>query len=160
MTKTTQPKPDAPDQWIKPCTEILNRKFNAFPNGLKKSILILTGIIIAILSGTMIHNAIHNVPSNPFSTDKITLPKDIHMPYPDTQTLTPVGKMKGEIKDEFEAFYLAVDAEGQVFINRDPEYGEDRYNKSKGWEPITREQLQAYEKHLHFIPHQKKSLKP
>ncbi len=76
------------------------------------------------------------------------------------QMLTPIGKMKGEINREFTAFYLAVDKNGQVYINHDPEYGEDRYVKSNGWKPITNEQLSFYEDELHFIPHQKKSLKP
>lgn len=49
------------------------------------------------------------------------------------QMLTPIGKMKGEINQEFTAFYLAVDKNGQVYINHDPEYGEDRYVKSNGW---------------------------
>lgn len=74
--------------------------------------------------------------------------------------LTPIGKMKGEINREFTAFYLAVDKNGQAYINHDPEYGDDRYVKSNGWKPITNEQLAFYEDELHFIPHQKKSLKP
>lgn len=73
--------------------------------------------------------------------------------------LTPVGKMKGEINGEFESFYIALDREGQLFINRDPEYSEDRYEKSNGWKPITRQQLEAYEKELRFFPSQRKSLR-
>ena len=73
--------------------------------------------------------------------------------------LTPVGKMKGEINGEFESFYIAVDREGQLFINHDPEYSEDRYKKSNGWKPITRQQLEAYETNLHFFPSQKKGLR-
>lgn len=76
------------------------------------------------------------------------------------QQLIPIGKMKGEINQEFTAFYLALDKNGQVYINRDPVYGEDRYVKSNDWKPITNEQLSFYEDELHFIPHQKKSLKP
>ena len=68
--------------------------------------------------------------------------------------------MKGEIDGDFEAFYLAVDKDGQVYLNRDPDYSENRYEKSRGWELVTREQLAVYEKELHFIPLQKKSLKP
>lgn len=75
------------------------------------------------------------------------------------QLLTPIGKMKGEINEEFESFYLAVDKDGQVYMNRNPEYSEDRYDKSKGWESITQEQLTGYKKELHFIPQKSRTLK-
>ncbi|HEX8041847.1 MAG TPA: hypothetical protein VF490_22025 [Chryseosolibacter sp.] len=77
----------------------------------------------------------------------------------DTEQLNPVGKMKGEINGGFESFYIAVDREGQLFINHDPEYSEDRYKKSNGWKPITRQQLEAYEGDLRFFPSQRKSLR-
>ncbi|MBX2956152.1 MAG: hypothetical protein KF846_08345 [Cyclobacteriaceae bacterium] len=160
MKSKTQSKPSAWERWSKPRIEKLNTKFNGFPQGTRKSILIVMGVLIAILCGMMVFNAIYGVPANPVSVDKITLSKDIYMPQPGTQTLTPIGKMKGEIDGEFEAFYLAVDKNGQVYINHNPEYGEDRYDKSKGWEPVTHEQLEVYEGELHFIPHHKKSLKP
>jgi hypothetical protein len=147
-------------QLIKPRIEKLNTMFNRFPQGRRKIILVIVGVMIAMLCGKVVFNAIYGVPANPISVDKITIPKDIYMPQTDTQTLTPIGKMKGEIDGEFEAFYLAVDKSGELYINRDPEHGEDRYDKSNGWEPVTREQLAVYEKELHFIPHQKRSLKP
>lgn len=140
--------------------ENLSAKFNAFPNGKKKIILAVTGVVIAFLSGAIVLNAIYGVPGNQLSIDKITLPHDIYMQQSETVTLSPIGKMKGEINGEFEAFYLAIDKDGQVYLNRDPDYSEDRYDKSKGWNPVTREQLAVYEKELHFIPHQKKSLRP
>ena len=140
--------------------DYLNTTFNAFPQSKKKMILALTGVMIACLSGAMVLNAIYGVPANPLTFDKITLPHDIQMQQTDTTTLTPIGKMKGEIDGDFEAFYLAVDKEGQVYLNRDPDYSENRYDKSTGWELVTREQLAVYEKELHFIPHQKKSLRP
>jgi hypothetical protein len=138
----------------------LNTTFNAFPQGKKKIILAVTGVMIAFLSGTMVLNAIYSVPANPVTFDKITLPHDIKMQQTDTTTLTPIGKMKGEIDGDFEAFYLAVDKNGQVYLNRDPDYSENRYDKSRGWELVTHEQLAVYEKELHFIPHRSKSLKP
>jgi hypothetical protein len=138
----------------------LNTTFNAFPQGKKKIILAVTGVMIAFLSGTMVLNAIYSVPANPVTFDKITLPHDIQMQQTDTTTLTPIGKMKGEIDGDFEAFYLAVDKNGQVYLNRDPDYSENRYDKSRGWELVTHEQLAVYEKELHFIPHRSKSLKP
>jgi hypothetical protein len=138
----------------------LNTTFNAFPQGKKKIILAVTGAMIACLSGALVFNAIYGVPANPLTFDKITLPHDIQMQQTDTTTLTPIGKMKGEIDGDFEAFYLAVDKDGQVYLNRDPDYSENRYDKSRGWELVTHEQLSVYEKELHFIPHQKKSLRP
>lgn len=75
------------------------------------------------------------------------------------QQLNPVGKMKGEIDDEFESFYLAQDKDGQVYMNRNPEYTEHRYDKSKGWEAITQAQLDEYKKKLHFIPQKSRKLK-
>lgn len=74
--------------------------------------------------------------------------------------LTPIGKMKGEIDGEFESFYLAKDKDGLVYINRDPEYSKDRYEKSKGWESITPAEVEEFKKELHFIPQKKKGLKP
>ncbi len=142
------------------CIDNLNTTFNAFPHGKKKIILAVTGVMIACLSGAMVLDAIYGVPANPLTFDKITLPHDIQMQQTDTTTLTPIGKMKGEIDGDFEAFYLAVDKDGQVYLNRDPDYSENRYDKSRGWELVTHEQLAVYEKELHFIPHQRKSLKP
>lgn len=73
--------------------------------------------------------------------------------------LEPVGKMKGEIDGAFESFYLAVDLEGQMFINRDPAYSKERYEQSNGWKPITRQQLEAYERDLRFFPSERKGLR-
>jgi hypothetical protein len=81
------------------------------------------------------------------------------MQQSDTTNLTHIGKMKGEIDKKFEAFHLAIDSDGNLFINRDPEFSKDSLNKSKGLEPITRQQLEDYEKQLHFIPDRKKKLK-
>lgn len=77
----------------------------------------------------------------------------------DTQELNAVGKMKGELDGEFESFYIAVDREGQLFINRDPAYSKDRYEKSNGWKPITRQELEAYERDLRFFPSQRKGVR-
>ncbi len=67
--------------------------------------------------------------------------------------------MKGEIEGEFESFHVAIDTEGQLFINRDPELSKDSLNKEKGWKPISRKQLKQYEKQLHVIPSPKKGRK-
>lgn len=75
------------------------------------------------------------------------------------QQLKPVGKMKGEIDDEFESFYLARNKDGQVYMNRNPEYTQDRYDQTKGWEAITQAQLNEYKTKLHFIPQKTRRLK-
>lgn len=133
---------------------------NPFSNIRRRAILAAAGLVIASLCGVILHNAIYGISANTISLDKITLPKDIYMQPTDTVKLIPIGKMKGELDGEFEAFYLAIDKDGQAYLNRDPELSEDRYDKSKGWEPVTREQLKVYEKELHFIRHQKKRLTP
>lgn len=76
------------------------------------------------------------------------------------QQLNPIGKMKGEINDEFESFYLAQDKDGKIYMNRNPEYSQNRYSQVKGWELITQAQLDEYKKKLHFITHKTKRLKP
>ncbi|HEX5170840.1 MAG TPA: hypothetical protein VFW11_16815 [Cyclobacteriaceae bacterium] len=158
--KTDQSPPGDLEAAIKEKMARLNNTVNSFFHARRKIVLVVAGIFIACLCGMICYNAIYGVPSNPVSLDKITLPEDIFRQQTDTTSLTPIGKMKGEIDGEFEAFHLAVDKDGQLYINRDPEYSEYRYDKSKGWEPITRKQLQVYEKELHFTRHHRKSLKP
>ena len=77
-----------------------------------------------------------------------------------TQRLTPMGKLKGELDDEFESFYVAKDKDGRVYMNRNPEYTQDRYDQAKGWQHITQAQLDEYKKKLHFIPYRNRRLKP
>jgi hypothetical protein len=77
----------------------------------------------------------------------------------ETQKLIPVGKLKGEIDGEFDAFYLAMDVGGQLYLNRNLTYARGAYNKANGWEQISREHLAEYEKHLHFIPGRKRQMK-
>jgi hypothetical protein len=148
------------EQLLKPRVDQLTTTFNAFPHGMRKLILGVSGVMIAMLCAALVFNAIDEVPSTPLAMDKIALPKDIYMEQTDTIRLIPIGKMKGEIDGEFEAFYLAIDKAGQVYLNREPGFGEDQFDQSKGWQPVTREQLSVYEKELHFIPHRKQSLKP
>jgi hypothetical protein len=77
----------------------------------------------------------------------------------ETQKLIPVGKLKGEIDGEFDAFYLATDANGQLYINRNPGFTKAAYRGGNGWEHITRDQLAKYEKQLHFIPARKRQIR-
>lgn len=67
-------------------------------------------------------------------------------------TLIPLGKMKGEIDGQYDSFYVAVDLKAQLFINRNISYNSFAYRRENGWEPITRKELEEFEKHLHFRP--------
>lgn len=144
----------------KSIADFLNERVNRLSESHKKVSLLIFGLVLAaICLLQLVKSMTIEEAQSTISIDKITTPKDIYMNDSATQKLTPIGKMKGEIDGEFEAFYIAVDTEGQLFINRDPEFSRDSLNKSKGWKPITRQQLDAYEKQLHFIPAQKKGLK-
>jgi len=142
-----------------------NNWFNELTARAKKLILLSYGITVGSIVIAVIVQALSGAKeSRTFTIDKITTPNDIHMnnqgkDLPEDQ-LIPVGKLKGEVNGEFEAFYLAVDKHGQTYVNRSLESSEDAYNKSKGWEPISRQQLETYEKQLHFIPARGKGLKP
>jgi hypothetical protein len=146
------------DPFMKNKVSKINDRFNRLTTNTKRASVIVFGILMGILCTSIITRSFHQR-SDKQHIEKITLPNDINMKSNNAQDLTPVGKMKGEIDGEFESFYIAVDAKGQLFTNRDPEYSENRYRKSNGWEPITRRQLEAFEKELHFIPHQKKGLR-
>ena len=151
--------------WLKALTKPFNKWFNDLTARTKKVILLSFGITVCSIGLTVIIQALSTKQeSYTLTIDKITTPKDIQMnnqgkDLPEDQ-LIPVGKLKGEVNGEFEAFYLAVDKHGQTYINRSLEYSDDAYNRSKGWEPISRQQLEAYEKQLHFIPARGKGLKP
>jgi len=151
--------------WLRSKVLLLNDTFNSLSIGARRRIAITCGITAAfailVLTVLPFYSKQENIPD----VDAITLPKDINeyhdMEQHNAKTLAPLGKMKGEVDGKFEAFYLAVDNEGTVFINRDPPYGADRFLKTNGWEAITMEQLREYEKKLHFIPHNnRKGLTP
>jgi hypothetical protein len=151
--------------WLRTLTNCFNEWFNDLTARTKKAILLSFGIAMGSIGLIVIVQALSRTQeSRTLIFDKITIPKDIHMnkqdkDLPENQ-LIPVGKLKGEVNGEFEAFYLAVDKHGQTYINRSLEYSADAYNKSKGWEQISRQQLETYEKQLHFIPARGKGLKP
>ena len=151
--------------FLKALTTPFNKWFNELTARTKKVILLSFGITVGSIGLAVIVQALSSdQESRTFTIDKITTPNDIHMnnqgkDLPEDQ-LIPVGKLKGEVNGEFEAFYLAVDKHGQTYINRSLEFSDDAYNKLKGWEPISRQQLETYEKQLHFIPARGKGLKP
>lgn len=68
------------------------------------------------------------------------------------ESLIPIGKMKGEINGEYDSFYVAVDLDAQLFINRNISYTESAYQRQNGWKSISRKELAEFEKHLHFLP--------
>lgn len=139
----------------------LSTKFNALPLRVKQVCVISFGMMTSMLCMVLVFQALQGKMNNTIQIEDITFPNDIYMNNTDTtKQLIPVGKLKGEIDGEFEAFYVAVDDKGQPYINRNPSFGASRFVKSEEWKPITRQQLEVYEKQLHFIPHKTKGLKP
>jgi hypothetical protein len=143
---------------------ILNMSFNRFSKRIQKLFLILFGLTIGSICVILIGRALIGEPDiDHLSVDKIQTPNNQFMQRESTplseEDLVPIGKMKGMIEGEYEAFYVAVDKDGKVYINRDISYSADAYKKSNGWENIKKEQLDEYEKELHFIPNRTKGLK-
>lgn len=139
--------------------------FNQLDQKSKRRLLIVFILIASIYPLILLMTPFVSDADEIMGVDRITLPMDLYnkenpMKQQQAQQLIPVGKMKGEIDGKFEAFYLALDQEGQLYINRDPPYGEERFMKSNGWETISNEQFRTYEEQLHFIPHAQKGLKP
>ena len=138
----------------------LNAWFNALPVRAKQVCVASFGMTVTMACIVLIVQAIQAKVTETISIEEITRPNDIYMDDTDTtQRLTPVGKLKGEIDGEFEAFYVAVDSEGEVFVNRNPTYDTTRFVKGVDWKPITRSQLEVYREVLHFTPHKKTGLK-
>lgn len=135
-----------------------NTYFNRLPTQRKRIIVLGAGMTMAVACFLILFQSLFIQSDSPIETESITVPNDIFMNAPNQQ-LTPLGKMKGEIEGEFESFHVAIDTEGQLFINRDPELSKDSLNKEKGWKPISRKQLKQYEKQLHVIPSPKKGRK-
>jgi hypothetical protein len=134
----------------------VNSSFNRLSKKRKQMFILVFGICITGISATLVIQAVRNQKSKShFKADQIAMPYDIFMDDERSiseDQLTPVGKMKGEIDGEFESFYVAVDREGSIYINRDIEYSERAYNKTGDWKQISREKLMEYEKDLDFIP--------
>lgn len=143
---------------VKTKVNVLNKKFNALESWTKKWSLIVLGVSMACTCTVITINGFQSGTSDYLEGENISLPKDIYMDTIRAERLTPIGKMKGEIDGEFEAFYMAVDNNGNVFINRNIEYSENAYDKSNGWEQISRQQLEVFEKQLDLIPPRRKGL--
>ena len=143
--------------------DALNGVFNSLPKSRQRSLVVAFGVCITIISVILILNSSRQRKAEPgFKPDRIAMPYDIFMEDEKKTTenqLTPVGKMKGEIDGEFESFYVAVDNQGAVYINRDIEYSERAYNKTDDWKQISKEKLMEYERDLHFMPSQSKGVR-
>ncbi len=141
----------------------INRYFNQLTRRRKRLTVFFFVASITTICILTIAQAVRNQGRQlPFESDQIVMPYDIFMNDERSVSenqLTPVGKMKGEVNGEFESFYVAVDFQGSVFINRDIEYAEDAYQKSHGWKQISREELMEYEKHLDFIPSRSRGIR-
>jgi hypothetical protein len=142
----------------------VNLNFNSLPMRVKRVMLLIFGVAMGGISLMLIIQALSNKENNEsISIQRIKMPKDIYMKEEEAiseDQLIPVGKFKGEINGEFEAFYLAVDSNGKTYINRSIDFSRDAYHKSKGWEEISKSELEQYQKQLHFLPARNKGLKP
>jgi hypothetical protein len=163
-TTSQHSKEGAIQNWktkIKSKVDRVSTLFNALPLRTKQVIVIFFGMALAVICIVLVVQAFQGDMASTISIDKITSPKDTFMKHADTtKQLIPVGKLKGEINGEFEAFYLAVDEEGKTYMNRNPEIGANRFVKSEGWQPISPTELAQYERELHFLPHKAKGLRP
>ena len=143
--------------------EFANTAFNQLPSSRKKVSILVFALCVTAISVILVVRAIRDHSNHVlFKPERIAMPYDIFMKDEASVTetqLTPVGKMKGEIDGEFESFYVAVDNQGAVYINRDIEYSERAYEKTDDWKQISREKLMEYERELHFIPSQSKRVR-
>lgn len=141
----------------------LNSYFNRQSTTRKKTTVLFFGICVTVISAMLIIKALRNQENRiDFKPERVAMPYDIFMQEEriiSNNQLTPVGKMKGEIDGEFESFYVAVDGEGAIYINRDIEYSDNAYDKSEDWKQISKEKLMEYERDLHFIPSQARGIR-
>jgi hypothetical protein len=142
---------------------VVRMGFNCLSIADKKELTIWFGIVAGLICAMPVIKGVTGKHyTKVIAIDSIKIPKDIYMKNEHSVSedqLIPVGKLKGEIDGEFEAFYLAVDANGTTYINRSVDFSSEAYQKSKGWEEITREDLERYRKALHFLPVRSKGLK-
>jgi hypothetical protein len=140
-----------------------NESFNGLSKTRKQSIIVMFGICVTVVCAMLVVKAVQNEKSIVhFKPDRVAMPYDIFMEDERSVSenqLTPVGKMKGEIDGEFESFYVAVDREGSIYINRDIEYSEHAYDKTDDWKQISKEKLMEYQRDLHLIPSRSKGMR-
>lgn len=146
--------------------ECLNRWFNGLSARIKRVVLICFGSATGCICLTIIMQAISGKTNQIISVENISQSKDLYMQEeskPHDDQLIPLGKMKGEINARFDSFYVAIDRNARIYINRNIRYSAEAYRMENGWEQISKEQLEEYRKSLHFLPagkQNKKSIKP
>jgi hypothetical protein len=150
---------------VRKAVDRANAFFNSLTDRGKKIALLVFGSVMGGISIMLIMQALASQENDgKLSIESIKTPEDIYMKEQteaiSRDQLIPVGKLKGEMDGEFEAFYLAVDHEGRTYRNPWPGVSKGAYHKSNGWQEISREELAKYEKQLHFFPARSKGLKP
>ena len=141
---------------------MISKHFNALskPNQ-HKAVLLIAASLLALLTTLLVwgETGLNEKQIGVISIPSIRQSNDETMKQ---EQLIPLGKMKGEVNGEFDSFYVAIDKSARIFINRDIDYGQNAFSKSKKWEEITREKLAEYERDLSFRPinQKSKSLKP
>jgi len=140
-----------------------NNKFNALSDATKKRLVLVFAIVTAFISIATMTRTFNSTSLDHSQRGSIQFPKT-ETPMKDNQLskeLIPLGKMKGEVDGEFDSFYVAIDKNARLFINRDIKYNEHAYDKTDAWKEISMDDLKRYERDLHFIPLSKsKGLKP
>ncbi|MBN8651429.1 MAG: hypothetical protein J0L67_08370 [Cytophagales bacterium] len=136
----------------------LNQLFNEMPIRIQRLIMLGAGLGIATICVLAIKEGFNSKQTSSINIDTLTNPLLQPMEMKDDPTtLIPLGKMKGEINGQFEAFYVAMDGKGNFFMNHNPSYAKDRWLKSDDWKPLTYQQFMEYEKQLHFLSIESKS---
>src|SRR5882672_4360468 len=85
--------------------DFLNDRVNRLSATHKRISLLIFGFMMGTTCLLQVVQAVTgDKKQSSFSIESIILPKDINMTKSDTQKLIPVGKLKGEMDGEFEAF--------------------------------------------------------
>lgn len=147
------------DGTLKTFSARIGKSFNNQAPPVRIAIACGVGIAVVIACMVIMVSAFTASDDAKLSHNSIVQPTLTPMEH-DTQNefLIPLGKMKGEIDGEFEAFYLGIDTAGIIYMNRHPPF-EDTFKKSAAWEIINKEKLKEYEKLLHFLPIRKKGIR-
>lgn len=145
--------PELINATVKRQCSLLSKRITAVAINTQRGCLLIFLLAASVLGVWLILDGIRGThTSHHVSINSIETPKDIYMREAENKEgLIMVGKMKGEINGEFEAFYLAVNRHGEMFVNHDLSLNQEP-SKSPGWQSISRQQLEEYEKHLHFLP--------
>lgn len=141
---------------------MISRHFDALSKAnQRKTLLLVTALLLAFLTALVVwgETGLNEKQMGVISIPSIRQSNDETMKQ---EQLIPLGKMKGEVNGEFDSFYVAIDKNARIFINRDIDYGPNAFAKSQKWEQITRAKLADYERDLSFRPinQKSKSLKP